>query len=433
VAVPGPYPGAAQVHYPWAAPSNDPPAAAGPGPAEHGAPAYGTPAYGTPAYGTPAYGTPAYAGAAYGTGGGSGPPAAPQRRRSVWPIALLAALIGAFVGGGVGAAVAHDSSHTTTVVKQVISPSSNPISSSLDIRQILAKVQPGVVSVQTNLGAGTGMILTADGQVLTNDHVIKGASTIKVTLFGQKDPRAATLLGADAANDVALLRITGASNLPTVTLGDSSALQVGDGVVAIGNALNLPGGPTVTSGIVSAKDRTLDDPTLPDDLIQTDAAINPGNSGGPLVNAQGDVVGMNTLVIQQANSQEAAQNLGFSIAVNNIKPLLGQLAQGVSTAPAYLGVGVITLTPQLAQQFSINATKGVLVSEVSSGGPADKAGLKQYDVITTFDGTPVTTDSGLVALIAKHKPGEVVKIVIVRGTGTQTLGVTLGSRPSANP
>jgi S1-C subfamily serine protease len=286
-----------------------------------------------------------------------------------------------------------------------------------------------VVSIHTNLGAGTGMILTADGEVLTNNHVVEGATTISVTLFNETSGRRATVKGSDRANDVALLQINGAKGLATVRLGDSDRLQVGDGVVAVGNALDLAGGPTVTEGIISAKGRSVD-PGAPPNLLQTDAAINPGNSGGPLVNADGEVVGMNTLVIGQANSQQSAQSLGFAIPVNSIKPLLGDLASGVQRTPAYLGVGVVSLTPSIAQRYGITATRGVIVQDLPQDGPAAQAGLQAFDVITSFDGHAVTTDSGLVQLIHTHKPGDQIRIDYVRGTSTGSVTVTLGTAPN---
>jgi S1-C subfamily serine protease len=397
---------------PWAPPaSGTPPEApyswygAGPAAAPYGAPA--------PPYGAPGRATP-------------------TERGPVWlVVALLAALIGALVGGGVGAAVARNAKRTT-VVRQVISPSA-PIAKPADIHVILAKVQPAVVSIHTNIGAGTGMILTSDGEVLTNFHVIANSSTIRVNLFTQATPLSASVLGADQTNDVALLKLSGVQSLPTVELGDSSKLQVGDDVVAIGNALNLPGGPTVTEGIVSATDRNLsvDDPTAPNlPLIQTDAAINPGNSGGPLVNSQGQVVGMNTLVIQQANAQEAAQNLGFSIAVNTIKPLLPDLAKGITHAPAFLGVSVATLTPDIVSRYALTVNKGAIVAEVASGGPAALAGLQPLDVITTFDGKPVNTADDVVTTTQKHRPGDSVHLTYVRGGATHTVTVTLGTKPT---
>jgi S1-C subfamily serine protease len=334
------------------------------------------------------------------------------------------------VGGGIAASANHDSAGTQPagVVTPILQPNTQ-IAKPQNIPAILAKVEPGVVSIHTNLGAGTGMILTADGEVLTNYHVVQGASSIKVTLFNETSGRTATVKGFDQSNDVAVLQIAGASGLPTVQLGNSDSVQVGDDVIAVGNALNLVGGPTVTEGIISAKGRTVD-PTAPTNLLQTDAAINPGNSGGPLVNADGQVVGMNTLVIQQATSQESAQNLGFAIPINTIKPLVPDLAKGIQRTPGYLGVGVVTLTPDIAQRFGIAASQGAIIQDLPADGPAAKAGLQQSDVITSFDGQAVTSDSGLVQLIHSHKPGDRVQIGYVRGTTKGTATVTLGSAPS---
>jgi S1-C subfamily serine protease len=346
-------------------------------------------------------------------------------------IAVVAALIGALVGGGVATVAARNGRKTNTVVNQVIQPNSSVIIHSATVREILTKVQPGVVSITTNLGAGTGMILSDDGQVLTNFHVVSGAKTIKVTSYNSTTPRPATLLGGDSTDDVALLKITDASGLPTVTLGDSSKLQVGDDVVAIGNALDLAGGPTVTSGIVSAVGRTLKDPNLPQNLIQTDAAINPGNSGGPLVNSSGEVVGMNTLVIQQANSSEAAQNVGFAIPVSNIKPLLGDLAKGINRSPAYLGVSVVDMTAAIGQRLGMSAEQGALVQSLTAGGPAGQAGLAVNDVITNLNASPVADAGGLVTQTRARQPGEKVQVTYVRGHDTHTVTVTLGARPKS--
>ena len=362
------------------------------------------------------------------------PPPGPPRRMAWLPIAAVAGLIGALVGGAIGGVVAYQTKPTTPapVIRQIVVPNGGTIAKPTTIRGILAKVEPGVVSIRTNLGAGTGMILSPDGEVLTNAHVINGASTIKVTLFSETTGRNAHLLGFDAANDVALVKIDAAQGLSPVQLGDSGQLQVGDDVVAIGNALNLAGGPTVTSGIVSALDRALDDPTLPQDLIQTDAAINPGNSGGPLVNADGQVVGMNTLVIQQATAAEAAQNLGFAIAINNVKPLLVDLRKGVTRATPYLGVSIVTLTPDIAQRFNIKADHGAIIQDLLSNGPASQAGLQQDDVIVTFDGKDVTSDSGLVSLTRAHQPGDKVQLTYIRGQTSHTATVTLGTKPATS-
>jgi S1-C subfamily serine protease len=383
--------------------------------------------------GWPPQPTSPYGAVPFGPPSHPGPVPRPRTRgKAVWvPIAVISALVGALVGAGVAAAVGdRDRTVQTPATRQIVQPNGAVITKPTTVRQILAKVQPGVVSIRTSLGAGTGMILSGDGQVLTNYHVIQGASGIKVTLYNETAGRTSRVLGFDRTDDVALLQIDNISGLQPVELGDSSKLQVGDDVIAIGNALNLTGGPTVTSGIVSAKDRTLDDPTLPQDLIQTDAAINPGNSGGPLVNADGQVIGMNTLVIQQANAAEAAQNLGFAIAVDNIKPVLPDLRRGLTRATPYLGVGVVTLTPDIAQRFKIKADHGAIVQDLPAAGPAAKAGLQQADVITTFDGKDITSDSGLVSLIRAHQPGDKVQLTYIRGQDSHTTTVTLGAKPA---
>jgi serine protease Do len=254
--------------------------------------------------------------------------------------AIVCTLRGGGVGGVVGALVA---GHSQQTIVEDFSPNSPALAKPADVQAILAKVEPAVVSIDTTgvrrggevEGAGTGMILTADGEVLTNDHVIAGASSVTVTLFGQTIPLPAKVIGTDPTQDLALLQIEGQHGLPTVELGDSNQALVGDGVLAIGNALALSGGLTVTEGIVSSKDRSL---TTTNEitgrtenlsgLLQTDAAINSGNSGGPLVNSLGQVIGMNTAVAESTQGNAPAQNIGFAIAIDTIKPLLAGLRVG---------------------------------------------------------------------------------------------------------
>ncbi|HEX6597072.1 MAG TPA: trypsin-like peptidase domain-containing protein [Acidimicrobiales bacterium] len=264
------------------------------------------------------------------------PPAVDSARRpgpGRWRAAAvaLAFLVGG-ASGGVVATVVDDPPPTTPAAATA---GSDAIAQPQDIQAILAKVEPAVVTIRTQLasqgrffvasGAGTGVILTPNGEVLTNAHVVAGATFIEVTLSGEDQARRADLVGIDSTNDLALLKIRGASNLPTAKLGSSDALRVGDDVVAIGNALALDGGLTVTDGIVSAVNRTISDRTIHlEGLIQTDAAINSGNSGGPLVNASGQVVGINTAVAGDA------QNIGFAIAIDRAKPVIDQLRSGLS-------------------------------------------------------------------------------------------------------
>jgi S1-C subfamily serine protease len=262
------------------------------------------------------------------------PPERPAPRRPRWRtvlVLLMVALLAGATGGLVTRTIDPAAAGTTTVVQ--VASSSQLASRSLDVAAIVAKVEPAVVSVTATGGqgplgsstaAGSGVIVTADGEVVTNAHVVEGASTITVTLAGGSRARAAELVGLDAAADLALLRITGASGLPTATLA-SSQLRVGDDVVAIGNALALEGGPTVTRGIVSALNRTLRSGSVDmRGLIQTDAAISSGNSGGPLLNAAGEVVGINTAVAVSSEST-TAENIGFAIPVSRVQPVLQRL------------------------------------------------------------------------------------------------------------
>lgn len=274
----------------------------------------------------------------------AGWPPAPERRPTprTWVLLVVAvAAVSALVGGLVGGAVGSRSQQT---IVEKFFPNRSAPRPPADIQAVLAKVEPALVAIETQgtvrdhaavNGVGTGMIITPDGEVLTNDHVVADATSVTVTLFGQSDARTARVVGTDAAQDLALLQIEGVHGLPTVQLGDSDAAQVGDTVLAIGNALGLSGGLSVTEGIVSSTDRSL---TAVSDLtgrsenltglLQTDAAINSGNSGGPLVNSSGRVIGMNTAVAQSTQGNAPAQNIGFAIAIDTIKPLLVVLRSG---------------------------------------------------------------------------------------------------------
>jgi putative serine protease PepD len=309
-------------------------------------------------------------------------------------------------------------------------------SGALDIHGILAKVQPSVVTIETNettvqgefQGAGSGIILSADGLVLTNAHVVSGASDITVVLpDGSK--HAATLVGASPNDDLAVIKVKNVKGLTAAELGSSDSLQVGDEVIAIGNALNLGGEPTVTRGIVSAKDRDLTaEGEQLEGLIQTDAAINPGNSGGPLVNAAGQVVGMNTAIVADA------QNLGFSIAIDHAKPIIEQLKSGegeVNPDQAFLGVSsseLADVADDVKATFEITVDKGAFVSEVVPGSAADDGGLQAGDVIVGVDGDDVDQAADVRDRILSHDPGDKVEIDIIRKGDEQTLEVTLGRR-----
>ena len=322
---------------PWARPASDGPASGGPPSAPVGdeptaassltapMPPYERPPAWVAAPPLPAPPPPAAA-------AGAGPGA------RVWVVLVaVAAVVGALVGAGSYAVVERVRDNdagaivrgTGRAASQPPGPNVSLAGKPLDIQGVLDKVQPSVVAIRVesagSRGAGTGMILTADGEVLTNNHVVEGATKIEVTLNGESAPRPADLLGAEPDADLALLRIRGASGLPPAELGSSAAARVGDDVVAIGNALALPGGPTVTEGIVSAKDRTLAEEGL-DGLIQTDAAINPGNSGGPLVNAAGEVIGIVTAILGTPE-KSAFSGIAFAVPI--------ELAAGAAGLPPF--------------------------------------------------------------------------------------------------
>jgi S1-C subfamily serine protease len=287
------------------------------------------------------------------------------------------------------------------------------------------------------------MIISAAGEVATNNHVIAGATQITVTLYGQTKALPATLVGADPTHDVALIKITSPpANLQPVVFGDSTQLQVGDAVIAVGNALGLSAGtPTVTSGIVSALGRTVQagdtgggqTETL-SNMIQTDAAINSGNSGGPLVDSSGQVVAMSTAVASSSTGNAPAQNIGFAIPSSTIQQLLPELRNGgtgSSTTKAYLGVSVEDVTPQLRQAYGLVPQSGALVANVTSGSPAAGAGLQAGDVIVSFDGQTVDSAIALTQDVQAKSPGQRVQVGLYRGQAKQTIAVTLGSTPAS--
>ena len=299
--------------------------------------------------------------------------------------------------------------------------------SALDIRAVLRAVEPGVVVITDfsagssgdtqASGQGTGMVLDTQGDVLTNAHVVTGATTLSVQVFGQPSIYQAKVLGVDTADDVAIIQIQNPGKLTPIPLGSSAGAQIGDPVVAIGNALGLaPGGPTVTSGIISGLGRSLSTNTERlTGLLQTDAALNPGNSGGPLADASGKVIGMNTAVSTDG------QGVGFAIPIDKITPLIDDLKKGNTAArpQGFLGVSLSTAT-----------SGGAQVTAVSAGTPAAAAGLQVGDVITSIDSQAITSSSDAADYITSQTPGTKVTIHYQRGGATQTATATLGSKSS---
>jgi S1-C subfamily serine protease len=313
-------------------------------------------------------------------------------------------------------------------------------SEGLSAVEIAQNIAPSIVRVQTESasidflgrvvpsgGVGTGVIINGDGHIVTNNHVITAANSSKVadkitvTLSDQRTAQA-TVVGRDSATDLAVLKID-EGNLVPASWGDSAHLEVGQDVLAVGFALGLEGAPSLTRGVISAVNRTIQEQpyTIPD-AIQTDAGINPGNSGGPLLNANGEVIGINTAIIR------GAQNIGFAINVSLARPIIEQLITDGHVERAYMGIGSVDVTPGIASNFGLSVDKGIAVTVVASGSPAADAGLRANDVIVSIGGDDVANNGDLLALLARHSPGDTVDVVLYRDKEKHTIQLTLGSR-----
>lgn len=297
----------------------------------------------------------------------------------------------------------------------------------LDVDSVAAYLAPSVVTIAADFGAGvgvgTGMIITADGEILTNAHVVAGASEVRVRLAGESEPRDVTVLAEDTGNDLALLRLDGDDFAP-VTFADPASVRLGDEVLAIGAALGLDGDPSVTLGIVSALDRSVGEQDVYlDGLLQTDAAISSGNSGGPLVNAAGEVVGVNTAVARD-DRIFTATNVGFAISVKEALPIIDALreqADGVERDEAFLGVGL---------EDRRDGGRGVIVIGVAAETPAAEIGVEEGDLIVAVDGAPTDGAAALIAAIRDKRPGDTVTVALVRDADRIELDVELTSRPA---
>jgi len=358
-----------------------------------------------------------------------------SRRR--FGIVLVAAVFGLF-GGIIGTYVAQDAnlvdlnkSDSTTQITSapVIVAEGDGSSGSSLIAQVAERLAKSVVTVSTTIsddmgggrGVGTGVVLTSDGEILTNAHVVADASKVVVRFAGETEPRVAKILASDVGNDLALIKVD-ATGLIVATFAKPGSVQIGDTVVAIGYALALDGGPTVTSGIVSALKRTIEtDSGALNSLIQTDAAISSGNSGGPLVNLKGEVVGINTAVAR-GDSESSANNIGFSISVDEVLIVIEQLreqANGAVRKEGFLGVGLAARE---------DGGQGAIITNVQPGSPADKAGILIDDVVLAVDGEPIDGQAGLVAAIRDAEPGQTVKIEIFRDGKRLVFEATLIAR-----
>ena len=359
--------------------------------------------------------------------------------------AVVGALVAAGVAGGIVAATKDDNTSTVRSASPVVTRQSAQLGGSkLDVASVLDAVEKGVVAINVqgtatngfNSGtfdaAGSGMVIDSSGLVLTNAHVVSSANKITVTLYDGRNIDA-DLVGASSTDDVALIRLRDTSNLSPVKLGDSDKLQVGDSVVAVGNALNLGATPTVTTGIVSALNRSLDAENNEhlEKLIQTDAAINHGNSGGPLVDATGAVIGVNTAIASEG------QNIGFALSINQVKTVIDSLRNGGGDkATAFLGVNsgnLSDVSQAVRDRLNIDGTSGAFVQQVVPGTAAERAGLEAGDVIVGVDNTTVKVATDLTRAILAHKPGDKVTIHYQRDGATHTTTATLGSRAAGTP
>jgi serine protease Do len=285
------------------------------------------------------------------------------------------------------------------------------------------QTNPGRLHAPAEHGLGSGVIVSADGYILTNNHVVNNATEIQVAL---NDGRqfTAKVIGTDPKTDVALIRIK-ADNLPALTLADSDKIEVGDVVLAVGNPFGI--GQTVTKGIVSAKDRTTSG-DMDEDFIQTDAAINPGNSGGALVDTEGRLVGVNSAILTHSGGN---QGIGFAVPANLCRWVMDSLVQNGRVDRGFLGVMIQNLTPELATAFKLDRTTGALIGDVSPGSPAEKAGLKSGDVVTQLNGQAVEDASQLKLRVAQTSPGSKVQLGVNRSGEAKTFDVTLGNLPDS--
>jgi putative serine protease PepD len=366
---------------------------------------------------------------------------APRRVATRWQIAAgsaVAVATVAFAAGAVGVLIGTKLVDRTPAPPAVPSGQAIDVSTRtgdlprIDVGAVSEAVAPSVVTISADVAQGeaagesigTGIITTSDGEVVTNAHVVAGASKIRVRLTGETEPREARLVAIDPGNDLALLRIAG-TGFPPARFADPGSVGVGDEVVAIGYALDLDGQPSVTLGIVSAVDRTVMTATgALDGLIQTDAAISSGNSGGPLVNAAGEVVGIDTAVLRGGEAT-ASTNIGLAISNAEALPVIASLREhsvGAQRAEGYIGVGL---------EDRVDGGQGAVVTSVESGAPAGDSGLEAGDIVIEVAGVAMEGAAGVIAAVKDSQPGDQVAVVVLRGGDSHTVDVVLATRPES--
>lgn len=316
--------------------------------------------------------------------------------------------------------------------------SSSANDASMDVPDVVAKVAPAVVTVINHLassgttgqgfGSGSGAIISPDGYIITNHHVIDGNASLEV-IFSDGTQRAATLVGDDPLMDLALVKVEG--TVPAyLPIGDSDALRQGETVIAIGSPLGEFKN-SVTVGVVSALNRNLGE-GAPEGLIQTDAAINRGNSGGPLLNMRGEIIGINTLVVRGDPNAGPAEGLGFAIPANIMRRVSEQIIATGQVLYPFLGITYGMINADIAKQYQLSVQQGAYVTSVIDGGPVSNVGMKAGDIITSFEGIKLGQQASLRGVLLQYKPGDVVKLTVLRDNQPQEFTVTLGERPKSN-
>lgn len=358
---------------------------------------------------------------------------------------MLAVVGGGVMGGVVGMYVARGTAAPVAapVPQEIkaVTPGQAPavqnltVNTTTELIGTVQKVEPAVVTVVTDLNtrsagevqaSGSGVIISQDGHIITNNHVVEGASSVAV-IYEDGTRTNATIVGTDPVTDIAVLKVN--DKVPTyVPFGDSNALQLGEWVIAIGSPLGNYRG-SVTVGVVSGLNRSVDG-TQQEGLIQTDAAINHGNSGGPLINLAGQIVGINTLVVRESVGGAPAEGLGFAVPSNIVRAVAEQLiARGKIEYP-FIGISYQEVTPQLASELGLAAKNGVLIQQITAGSPAARAGLQMRDVVTAIDDKAIDENTSLRSLLFQYHVGDTVTLTVERGGQPLQVKVTLVARPS---
>ena len=363
------------------------------------------------------------------------PPAAPEPREDRprgWVTVVAAAIVAALVSAGMTTALNERATPAlATPQAQPVADVERPASVGRDdIASVASAVSPSVVFLEVagaqGQGSGSGVVLREDGYVLTNAHVVQGATAVRVTL-PDGNVYDAEVVGGDTASDLAVVKLDGATDLPVPEFADAGP-RVGELAIAIGSPFGLEG--SVTSGIVSALNRSVPGERALVNMIQTDAAINPGNSGGALANGSGEVIGINTAILSPSGANDG---IGFAIPIDTALPIAEQLIDKGYVEHAQLGIQGQDVNSSIADLYNLGAEQGALVAAVVPDSAAEDAGLERGDIVTAIDDEPVSSMADLAGQISAHAPGDTITLTVVRGAETLTLEVTLGSAPRAEP